>query len=207
MNQNLTEQLEKWKETAIQWSGSLIRYAIFAAIVFAILYVILKVLKRPQKTVEQGPDMGINVKDLPAQGPPPAGPALSFYNVPVRLAALVLAPVGRGRDLPPLDQLGGVIDAVVPGLALIVTAHRPVVRKWPAQISSSGFGHLLFTHAKLPGDGGKGTPWCAVSGTFKIGKTPILAGLVMRAASPTNLGQVMLEHEAQWNDVLRVKRG
>jgi hypothetical protein len=205
MNQNITEQLDKWKETAIQWSAGLIPYAILAAIAFAFVYVILKVLKKPKKAAEQAPDMGINVKDLPAQGPPPAGPALSFYKVPVRLAALVLAPAGRGRDLPPVNQLQGVIDAIVPGLARVVTAHQPVVRKWPAQISSSGFAHVLFTHAKLPGEGGKGTPWCAVAGTFKIGKTPILAGLVMHTAAPTNLGQVILEHEAQWLDVLRVK--
>jgi len=205
MNQNLAEQLDKWKETALQGLAGLIPYAIFAAIVVAVVYAMLKVLRRPTKTVAQAPEMGINVKDLPAQGPPPAGPALSFYKVPVRLSAVVLAPSGRGRDLPPLNQLEGVIDAIVPGLAKVVIAHKPVVRKWPAQISSSGFTHVLFSQAKLPGEGGKGTPWCAVAGTFRIGKTPILAGLIMRTAAPTNLGQVILQHETEWFDVLRVK--
>jgi hypothetical protein len=205
MNADLAKQLDTWKETALQWSGVLIRYAMLAAVLLAVVYVLRRVLAKPKKTVEQAPGMGIDVKELLAQGPPPAGPALSFFNVPVRLSALVVAPAGRGRELPPVNQLESVIDAIVPGLARVVIAHQPVVRKWPAQISNSGFAHVLFTQAKLPGEGGKGTPWCAVAGMFRIGKMPVLAGLIMRSASNSNLGQVILEHETQWLDVLRVK--
>lgn len=206
MNTDLAKQLDTWKETALQWSGVLIRYAILAAVLLAVVYVLRRVLGKQKKAaVEQAPGMGIDVKELLAQGPPPAGPALSFFNVPVRLSALVVAPAGRGHELPPVTQLESVIDAIVPGLARVVIAHRPVVRKWPAQISNRGFAHVLFTQAKLPGDGGKGTPWCAVAGMFRIGKTAVLAGLIMRSASPTNLGQVILEHETQWLDVVRVK--
>ncbi len=205
MGANLIEQLNKWKETAVPWLAGLLKYAILATIVLAVVYVILKVLRKTEKTVRQAPDMGIDVKDLPNQGPPPAGPALYFYNVPVRLAALVLAPAGRARELPPMNQLDALADALVPGLAKVVAAHKPLVRRWPAQVSSRGFANIFFTQAKLPGEGGKGTPWCAAAGVFEIGKTPIMAGLVMRAAAPTNLGQAILEHEAQWLDVVRVK--
>ena len=207
MGEHFTEQLNKWKDAAIQGSASLIKYAILAAVVITVVYVILKVLKikKPKQAVESSPDMGISVNDLMPQGPPPAGPQLAFYNVPVRLLAVVIAPAGRGHDLPPLNQLAGVLDAIVPGLALVVTAHKPVVRKWSPQLSSIGFANVFFTGARLPGEGGKGTLGCAVAGVFKVGKMPVMAGLVMRTASPTNFGHVVLQHETQWRDVLRTQ--
>lgn len=204
MDANLKEQFVKLKDVVAGYSALVLACASLAGVVLVVLYLILRFRRETRRKVEQAPDMGINVKDLLPQGPPPAGPALSFYNVPVRLAALVLAPAGRAQELPPVNQLEGIIDSLVPGLARVVTAHKPVVRTWPAQLSTSGFAHLLFTHARLPGEGGKGTPWCAVAGTFKVGKTRIMAGMVMRTAAPTNLGQVALRQETQWLDVLRV---
>ena len=205
MEPNLNEQLTKLKETAGAMSAGLLKYAILAAVLVVILYVVVKVLRKPKKAALQVPDLAIDVMGLSTQGPPPGGPALYYYNVPVRLAALVVAPAGRMRELPPINQLGDVIDSIVPGLAEVVAAHKPVVRKWPAQLSTRGFAHTLFSHAKLPGEGGKGTPWCSAAGIFKIEKRPIMAGLVMRAAAPTNLGQAIIEEEAQWLDILRIQ--
>ena len=170
MGDNLIEQLNKWKDAAIPWLAGLIKYAIIATIVLAIVYVILKVLRRPKTTAQQAPETAIDVKGIANQGPPPAGPALYFYNVPVRLAALVMAPAGRGRELPPINQMDALADALLPGLAQVIAAHKPVVRRWPAQISSRGFAIAFFNQAKLPGEGGKGTPWCAAAGAFKIGR-------------------------------------
>lgn len=205
MVENLIEQANQWKNVVIPWLGGLLKYAIIATIVLAIVYFVLRILRKPKPAPAAPPDTGIDVKGLLDQGPPPAGPMLYFYNVPVRLAALVLAPAGRARQLPPVNQLDAVADALLPGLSQVIAAHRPVVRRWPAQISSRGFALAFFNQAKLPGEGGKGTPWCAAAGTFKLGKTPIMAGLVMRSAAPTNLGHVIVEQEAQWLDALRVK--
>jgi len=205
MAENLIEQANQWKNLIIPWLGGLLKYAIIATIVLAIVYFVLRILRKPKPASAAPADMGIDVKGLLDQGPPPAGPVLHFYNVPVRLAALVLAPAGRARQLPPVNQLDAVADALVPGLSQVIAAHRPVVRRWPAQISSRGFALAFFNRAKLPGEGGKGTPWCAAAGPFKLGKTPIMAGLVMRAAAPASLGHVIIEQEAQWLDVLRVK--
>jgi hypothetical protein len=167
--------------------------------------VVRKVLGKRKKPAEQVPDLAINVLGLSAEGPPAAGPSLSYYNVPVRLAAVVLAPAGRLHELPPVQQLGEVIDVAVPGLAQVVAAHQPLVRKWPAQLSMTGFAHVFFSNARLPGEGGKGTPWCSAAGVFRIEKKPVMAGLVMRAAAPNNLGQAVIEDEAKWLDILRVK--
>ncbi len=205
MAENLLEQANRWKDAAIPWLVGLFKYAILATLLLAVAYVVLKILRGQRPAPQPQAEPGIDVKRLLDQGPPPAGPMLYFYNVPVRLAALVLAPAGRARELPPANQLDAVADALVPGLAQVIAAHRPVVRRWPAQISSRGFALAFFNQARLPGEGGKGTPWCAAAGVFKLGKTPIMAGLVMRAAAPTNLGHVIVEQEAQWLDVVRVK--
>ena len=150
------------------------------------------------------PDLAIDVMALPTEAPPADAPKLYYYGVSVRLAALVLAPAGRVRELPPLNQLGGVIDAIFPGLAQVVTAHRTLVRRWPTQLSVKGFAHQFFTHAKLPGQGGKGSPWSSAAGVFKIEGQPLMAGLVFRAAAPTNLGQMIIE-QAEWFDILRIQ--
>ena len=59
--------------------------------------------------------------------------------------------------------------------------------------------------AGLPGDGGRGTPWCAVAGRFEAGGRKLLAGLVCRAASGNGLGQFVVQHQGQWLDTVRVQ--
>jgi hypothetical protein len=161
--------------------------------------------RRRRALPKQVPDLAIDVMALPTVRPPEGGPALYYFNVPVRLAALVLAPAGRVRELPPLNQLNDIIDSIVPGLARVVAAHGTLIRRWPAQLSSKGFAHQFFTHARLPGQGGKGTPWSSAAGLFKIEGQPLMAGLILRAEAPTNLGQRIIEQEAQWLDILRIK--
>jgi len=151
------------------------------------------------------PVLTIDVAALGTGGPPPDGPVLEHYNVPVRLAAIVVAPAGRARALPPPEQLDAVFEAIVPGLSRVVAAHGPLVRRWPEQLSSTGFAHSFFRHAKLPGDGGKGTPWCSAAGTAKMHGQPVMAGLVMRSDEPNSLGQLVVEHETKWLDVLRIR--
>jgi hypothetical protein len=57
----------------------------------------------------------------------------------------------------------------------------------------------------LPGDRGKGTAWCSLAGKFRAAGQVFLAGLVACAAKPNGLGQFVIQHEGQWNDVLRIK--
>ncbi len=184
----------------------LLNWLLLAAIGVVVLLVAWKLLLRPKRRPPlQTPDLAIDVMALPTEDPAADAPKLAYYGVPVRLAALVLAPAGRVRELPPLDQLGGAIDAIFPGLARVVATHRTLVRRWPTQLSVPGFAHQFFTHAKLPGQGGKGSPWSSAAGVFKIEGQPVMAGMVFRAAGPTSLGQMIVEHEAQWFDILRIQ--
>jgi hypothetical protein len=151
-------------------------------------------------------DLRVNIESLGDHAPPPGSPTLELYNLPVRLAAVVLAPTGRGSQLPAGMDTGSLVDTIVPGLAEIFKLHKPLVRQWAAQLSTQGFSHTLFANLHLPGDHGKGTPWSVIAGRFEVGGQSILAGLVLCAAGPNSLGQFVIERPGQWLDLLRVKR-
>ncbi len=68
------------------------------------------------------------------------------------------------RPLPAPDELGGVLEALTPGLRSVFVGHGTKVYQWPSQLSPRGFGRSLFAEAPLPGDHGRGTPWCALAG-------------------------------------------
>lgn len=151
------------------------------------------------------PELRIELAKLNDEGPPAELPALEFYNLPMRLSGVVLAPVGRLRELPPEEELTAVFESVLPGLGRVVELHRPLVRLWPYQVSTRGFANSFFSNIRLPGMAGRGTPWSAVAGLFKHGDTPVMLGLVLRAASPNSLGQVIVNTEHEWLGCLRVK--
>lgn len=181
--------------------------AIAAFVVMVLMVVVLVALLRGRgRKLEPPPvDLRINVADLPADGPPEEGPRLEIYGTPVRLAALVLAPAGRNATLPTGSALAAAIDGLVPELMSVVTAHRPLFRAWPFQLSTQGFTHSFFNNVPLPGEHGKGTPWCCVAGRFEAGDQQLLAGLVCSAGKPNSLAQITVQHVGQWMDVVRVK--
>ena len=203
---------EKAAELVEQLQGlptaKLVKYAAIAVVVLVVLLILWKLLtRRKREPARQVPDLAVDVMGLGTEGPPAGGPVLEFYNVPVRLAAVVLAPAGRVRQLPPLNQLDAVYEAIVPGMARVVATHRPLLRRWPAQLSPRGFANTFFTHARLPGEGGKGTPWCSAAGLVKIEGQPVMAGLVMRTESPSSHAQETIESEEQWMRILQIKAG
>jgi hypothetical protein len=145
------------------------------------------------------------VASLPAHGPPEGGLRLEFYGTPVRLAVLVLAPAGRNNPIPAESDLPAVLDNLLPGFTAIVATHRPLIHLWPCQLSTQGFPNSFFNNVRLPGDRGKGTPWCAAAGRFEAGDQQLLAGLVCVADRPNSLSQMTIVHSGQWMDVLRAK--
>lgn len=186
-------------------SGGGAAYAVAAVVGLVALVVLWKVWTGRKRAVPAPPELRIDVMALGTHGPPAGGPVLEFYNVPVRLAAIVLAPAGRVRELPPFDRLGEVFEAIVPGLAAVVSAHKPLVRKWPPQPSTRGFAHTFFGQARLPGEGGKGTPWSSAAGVFKIEGQSLMAGMVLRTESTSSHGQEIIESHEQWLRILRAK--
>ena len=199
------ESLKKAEEAVGRLSGNMTMLLAAAAAV-VVLYIVWKVLVgRKRALPKQVPDLAIDVMLLGFEGPPPGAVALELRNVSVRLAAIVLAPAGRVRELPPLNQLSDVFDAIVPGLAGVVSSHKTLIRRWPAQVSIRGFAHAFFQHVRLPGEGGKGTPWCSAAGVFKIEGQPIMAGLLFRTEGPSSHGQEVIEDVAQWLSILQIK--
>lgn len=200
-------EIEELHNAIRSLSGRLLVYGVVAFVVLAVLYIVWEVMhRRRRKPITREPDLTIDVPALGVAGPPAGAPQLEFYNLPVRLVAIVLAPVGRGRQLPPASQIHGVIDSIVPGLADVAVTHESLLYYWPTQLSPRGFAHAFFKHARLPGDGGKDTPWCSVAGTFKVRSRPVMAGLIMSADSSNSLSQMIIESESKWLDVLRIKR-
>jgi hypothetical protein len=121
------------------------------------------------------------------------------------LAVVVVAPAGRQGELPPPEVLPGLIDRLVPGLSSVIASHRPLICRWPAQLSTQGFAQRFLNQVALPGDHGKGTPWCSIAGKLKVGDRLFLVGIVCCAHQPNGLSQVVVQHEGQWLDILRIR--
>ncbi|MBN2022064.1 MAG: hypothetical protein JW809_04660 [Pirellulales bacterium] len=160
---------------------------------------------RRRRSAEASSRRGMDVGSLPAVGPPPEPPVLEFFNLPVRLAIVVLAPVGRLRDLPAPDELPETLDAVVPGLGEVALAHQPAIHFWPRQVSVRGFAHAFFDQVRLPGDHGRKSPWCSVAGVFRVDDHPMMAGLVLCASGANRHAQHIMTDESQWLGVLRIR--
>jgi hypothetical protein len=187
-------------------TSSLLQYLLAGLVLLVAALILWKILSRRKKPALREPaELRVDVSQLPSAGPPAEPPFLEYYHVPVRLAVLVLAPAGRDRVLPPPEDLAELVEAIVPGLSGVVAAHKPLVCRWGPQLSTQGFTHRFFADVKLPGDGGKGTPWSSAAGVFRFRGKITLAGLVIRAGSAVHFGQRRIEEEAKWLDVLRVK--
>lgn len=199
-------QVEEAADQATEWLSGNLMLVILVVIAVIAFVVVRRVLFRGNRVAgKQAPDLAINVMSLGTEGPPPGPPTLEFYNVPVRLVAVAVAPAGRVRELPPVNQMGDIFDSVVPGLAAVVQMHKPLVRRWPPQMSTRGFAHLFFQHARLPGEAGKGTPWSAAAGMMKIEGQPLMIGLVFRTETPTSHAQEVVDSEERWMALLQVK--
>jgi hypothetical protein len=172
-----------------------------------LLVLVLRMLRRRRAEELEPPlDLTIDIAELGDQGPPLSLIALELYNLPVRLAAIVVAPTGRGSAFPPGMQLDQIVEYIVPGLSEIVREHKPLVRRWPAQLSTHGFSNTLFANVRLPGDRGRGTPWSVAAGRFEAENQNLLAGLVVRANQSNSLGQFVIDRPGQWLDLFRVRR-
>ncbi len=172
-----------------------------------VLIVVLRFFRRRRREVLPPPiDLTIDLAELGDGGPPGGNLSLELYNLPVRLAAIVIAPAGRGAQLPAGTPPAALAEEIVPGLREVVELHQARVFEWPAQLSTQGFSHTLFSNIRLPGDRGKGTPWSVITGRVEAGQKNFLAGVVVCAGAANSLGQFVLDRPGQWLDLLRVRR-
>jgi hypothetical protein len=190
----------------LSWAIVLIALVVVVTLLLMAVVIFVIVTARRRQRLPSSPiDLTIDVSQLPAGGPPSDGPTLEFYGMPVRLAVVVLAPAGRNAQLPPENKLTSILDDLSPGLSSVVLSHRPVLRAWPIQLSTQGFIHAFFNHLQLPGDRGRGTPWCCAAGRFDTGDQQLLVGIVCAANKPNSLSQVAIGNVGQWMEVVRVR--
>ena len=136
---------------------------------------------------------------------PPIDARIEVYHVPMRLVAVIIAPVGRDATLPEDSQVRILIGQLIPGMQAILARHQPEIIKWPAQLSSQGFIPFFFRHAELPNEDGKGTPWTNIAGKYEVGTSSYLVGLTCCSSESNQLGTIALDRPAQWLDVVRAK--
>jgi hypothetical protein len=191
-----------WQES---WSIALAGGAA-AFLVVLLMAAVWRLLRRRRRDGDEEPELAsIDIGALEPRGPAAHGPQLTLYGTPVRWVLLVLAPVGRDGRLPAPEQIPDLVEQLIPGLQSVWRTHAPEIVCWPGQLSSQGFVRSFFHHMRLPGDRGRQTPWSSVAGKFRAHATPYLAGLVLCAAQNNSLGQLEIQHEGQWNDVLRIR--
>ena len=128
---------------------------------------------------------------------------IEIYGSPVRIRALVLAPIGRGQSLPEKEHLGNILNHFVPNLTTILELHQPIFRQWPEQLSSSGFIQSFFNNLAIPNKG-QGTVWCSLAGKIEVLGHSYLIGFVCNTDDPNSLSQITIERSGQWLDILRV---
>jgi hypothetical protein len=203
---SVAEQLDRVRRSVDWLSSDVIKYALIAVVALIFLYIVYKILTRRKKeTVRRAVDQGVDIASLGSDGPPAAAAELEFYNLPVRLAAVVLAPAGRVRDLPPPNEMDELFDAIVPELSKVVATHKPLIRRWSPQLSVKGFALVVFQRCRLPGDTGKGTPWSTTAGVFELEGQPMMAALIVRSVSDNSHGQRVIDQPHEWLNGLRVK--
>lgn len=183
------------------WPGLVIAAAMIATILS--LRIVLR-RRSAAAPVAIEPNLRIDVNALSQAGPESDSPRLELYHVPVRLGVLVLAPTGRGSELPANDTLPTVVEQIVPGLMEVLRVHQPLFQRWPAQLSTQGFSTTFFAHLALPGDCGRSTPWCALAGRVEFEGKKYLVGVAVCAHRANSFGQIIVERETDWLDMLRV---
>jgi hypothetical protein len=175
------------------------------ALVLLIAAVLFVRLRRKRPAELPRPDLFLDVTTLGERTPPVDGPQLDCYHLPVRIALVVLAPLGRTGEQPPDEELSRLLEGIVPGLARVYGRDRPEVRRWPPQLSFHGFTRTFFANIRLPGARGKATPWCSLAGRAELDGRKFVVGLALQAARPNSLSEHVVDREGAWLDALRVR--
>ena len=124
---------------------------VFWLAVAAVLLVSWLLLRRhatPGGESDQGDS--INISEFVVAGPPEGPPSVEFYGTPVRLQLIVLAPMGRRSQLPANEELPHILNHFLSGFTRLSALHRPVLFRWPEQLSAQGFHQAFFNQLSLP---------------------------------------------------------
>ncbi len=182
-------------------TGRVVAIAALVLVAVALLRKLVRVFRKPKEISFVDP---LRVVDLAAE---PLGSVsradLKVHNLPARLGAIALAPLGR-IELPSDEEMPGVLDALVPGLGAFLERDKPVIRHWPNQVSVGGFANNLALHLQVPGKDLTETPWCLVAGKTRRPAGLLLVALAFASPRPNRLGVIRLEDESQWMQAVQV---
>jgi hypothetical protein len=128
---------------------------------------------------------------------------LRAEGVPVRLRFLVVAPAGTTSEVD-LDELGDILDQLVPGLSDIYKHDKPRVKIWPAQVSYQGFGNQFHKNMDTGKKDGEQTRWILIAGRAKVGKRQVMIGMALQSLKPNTVGRRTIDSH-EWASVLRVR--
>jgi hypothetical protein len=128
---------------------------------------------------------------------------LLVEGVPVRLRLVVVAPAG-GASRVDGENVGPLLDKILPGLGNIAEHDRPRIRVWPLQLSYEGFAQTFHHDAIIPEGEDQPSRWALLAGRAIIGKNQFLLGLALQSIKPNTIGRRTLKAD-DWASVLRVR--
>ena len=183
------------------------RWAIIGvAAVLVFLLILNSTLKRWRRGRSQLSDLEL-LEDVATYPPaPPLGAAerpLVLYGLPVRVRLIVLGPLGKDGAQLQENDIGPILERMVPGLKGRLQADLPRVRLWPRQLSHNGFVSAFRRNTQLPKDTERAQRWVLVIGKVVRNGNPIAVGMALQSSEANTLGPVILQYAHQWMEVLR----
>src|SRR5262245_50440868 len=187
-------------------------YVILGVIGLIALLVVLRIvsglLKRlfrrePEPEMPPTPHLEEDLSLYPELQPSTGDRQLRVEGVPARLRLVVMAPAGHEGEIG-VDQVEGLLDRIVPGLAEICKNDHPRIKVWPRQLSYDGF-TKQFQHNMIKSDPEhEPSRWVLLGGRAKLGDHQVMVGMALQAIKPTTLGRRTIDaHE--WPVALRVR--
>jgi hypothetical protein len=193
-------------EATIPWSeySEVLLIILGALALLVLILLIYRLTRRPKRiALSDRSDLYIDVTDFsPDRIDYKAYPRLEWMGSPAHLTLIVVAFQGTGggdlQDAP----VRALLERALPGLGPILDAHQTEIRLWDPQVSRRGFEQLFFHVVPLPGDHGRGTPWCSVVSRAEYKDRPLLLGMVLYSPQTPNVTQMSYEHESKlWSDL------
>jgi hypothetical protein len=159
--------------------------------------------RKPDRDPKEQPREDLS--EYPPAPPAPGAPRAHIENLPARLRLVVVAPIGRDKEVHEA-ALPAFLNQLVRGLGDVYATDRPRVKIWPSPLSVRAFAPTFHRTVVKPELEGQPSPWVLAAGVTKIGSGQMLLGLAFYADQPNTLGRLTLDPN-DWRMVLRVGEG
>ncbi|HQR08815.1 MAG TPA: hypothetical protein PLN21_18485 [Gemmatales bacterium] len=180
---------------------------VVGAVVF--LLILNSALKRWRRGQHQQANLEL-LEDMATFAPAPPLPAqerpLVLYGLPVRVRLIVLGPLGKDAGELQEQDVGPVVEQIVPGLKDRLQVDLPRVRLWPNQLSHNGFVAAFRRNTQLPQSDDRIKRWVIIVGKVLRDGSPVAVGLALQSNEANTLGPVVLQHAHQWMEILRFNK-